>query len=49
MKTRLFTGIALAASLGLAQQVAAEGPVAGEVAEGSLAGKTMTFVSYGGV
>ena len=49
MKTRLFTGIALAASLGLAQQVAAEGPVAGEVAEGSLAGKTLTFVSYGGV
>ena len=29
--------------------VAAEGPVAGEVAEGSLAGKTLTFVSYGGV
>ncbi|MFV0473164.1 MAG: extracellular solute-binding protein [Pikeienuella sp.] len=44
--TTIFT---LAAGLALASPALAEGPVAGEVAEGSLAGKTLTFVSYGGI
>lgn len=35
-------------TIGLAAQ-AQDAPVAGEVAEGSLAGKTLTFVSYGGI
>ncbi len=49
MKLNAITGLAAAAVLGLAGAAMAEGPVAGEVAEGSLAGKTMTFVSYGGI
>ncbi len=49
MKHHMIGGLALVASLGLAAPVLAEGPVAGEVAEGSLAGKTLTFVSYGGI
>ena len=37
--------IALLAGAALAQ----DKPVAGEVKEGSLAGKTLTFVSFGGI
>lgn len=40
------TAVALAVSAVAHAQTA---PVAGEVAKGSLAGKTMTFVSYGGI
>lgn len=49
MKLNAITRLAAAAVLGLAGAAMAEGPVAGEVAEGSLAGKTLTFVSYGGI
>lgn len=49
MKLKTLTGLSLALGLGLAVQAQAEGPVAGETAEGSLAGKTLTFVSYGGI
>jgi putative spermidine/putrescine transport system substrate-binding protein len=51
MKRSTLTGIATLAAVGmvLAGAARAEGPVAGEVAEGSLKGKTLTFVSYGGV
>ena len=49
MKLNAIIGLAAAAALGLAGAAMAEGPVAGEVAEGSLAGKTQTFVSYGGI
>lgn len=38
----------LLVTMGLAAH-AQTAPVAGEVEEGSLAGKTLTFVSYGGI
>lgn len=41
-------GVAAALLVGLVQGTALAQPVAGEVEEGSLAGKTLTFVSYGG-
>lgn len=49
MKLTRLSGLTLALTAGVALQAQAEGPVAGEVAEGALAGKTMTFVSYGGI
>lgn len=45
-KIIISAALALATALPAAAQTA---PVAGEVAEGSLKGKTLTFVSYGGV
>ena len=48
MTIRRVSVTALALSAGLALQAGAE-PVAGEVTEGSLEGKTMTFVSFGGI
>ncbi|MFZ1469221.1 MAG: extracellular solute-binding protein [Paracoccaceae bacterium] len=47
--THKLTAMTVALSLAIAAPALAEGPVAGEVAEGSLAGKTLTFVSYGGI
>lgn len=49
MKTTYLTGALLALMASSALPALAEGPVAGEAAEGSLAGKTLTFVSYGGI
>lgn len=49
MKLNRLSGLSLALTAGMALQAQAEGPVAGEAAEGSLAGKTLTFVSYGGI
>lgn len=49
MKLNRLSGLTLALTAGMALQAQAEGPVAGEVAEGALAGKTLTFVSYGGI
>lgn len=43
------SGLTFALAASIALQAQAEGPVAGEVAEGALDGKTVTFVSYGGV
>lgn len=48
MKNRIAT-TALCATLAALPALAQDAPVAGEVAEGSLAGKTLTFVSYGGI
>lgn len=49
MKHTRTLGFAAVAAIGMAGAAFAEGPVAGETAEGSLAGKTLTFVSYGGI
>lgn len=49
MKFGMLTGLALGAAIAAAQPALAQTPVAGEVAEGALAGKTLTFVSYGGI
>ncbi len=46
---QVISGLTFALAATVALQAHAEGPVAGEVAEGSLDGKTLTFVSYGGV
>ena len=46
--TRAAIGAGILICTGLAAQ-AQTAPVAGEVAEGSLSGKTLTFVSYGGI
>lgn len=48
-RNRIFA-LALMGSVGLGSTVhAQEAPAAGTVVEGSLAGKTLTFVSYGGI
>lgn len=49
MKHTRTLGFAAVTAIGMAGAAFAEGPVAGETAEGSLAGKTLTFVSYGGI
>ncbi|MCO6051560.1 extracellular solute-binding protein [Mesorhizobium sp. RP14(2022)] len=50
MKTHLTLAAAgVALVLGALPAMAQEKPVAGEVKEGSLKGKTLTFVSYGGI
>lgn len=49
MKTTYMGGAAVAALFCIGQAAFAQGPVAGEVEDGSLAGKTLTFVSYGGI
>lgn len=49
MRTKPTAAIAILATFFLSHGAAADGPVAGEVEEGSLAGKALTFVSYGGV
>jgi len=49
MKSSILAGLVLGAATGIALPAFAQAPVAGEVAEGSLAGKTLTFVSYGGI
>ena len=50
MKIRSATFLPVIAAVSLAMPaLAQDGPVAGEVAEGSLEGKTLTFVSYGGI
>jgi putative spermidine/putrescine transport system substrate-binding protein len=49
MKHTRTLGFAAVAAIGMAGAAFAEGAVAGETAEGSLADKTLTFVSYGGI
>ncbi|GEO86844.1 MULTISPECIES: extracellular solute-binding protein [Alphaproteobacteria] len=50
MRITIGLGVSLALGLVFSMPAAAqEAPVAGKVAEGSLKGKTLTFVSYGGV
>ena len=49
MRVTIGHAIGLAALLATTAAVAQSKPVAGEVAEGSLKGKTLTFVSFGGI
>lgn len=49
MRSKLGNVVGLAALLAATAALAQDKPVAGEVAEGSLQGKTLTFVSYGGI
>lgn len=48
-RTRFSIAAAMAALMAAGSAIAQDKPVAGEVAEGSLKGKTLTFVSYGGI
>jgi hypothetical protein len=49
MKTKIGQVAALGLLMITTAALAQSNPVAGEVAEGSLKGKTLTFVSYGGI
>src|SRR5918998_2126951 len=49
MKTKIAQATALGLLMITTAAFAQSKPVAGEVAEGSLKGKTLTFVSYGGI
>lgn len=49
MPNRFLPACALACALASTAATAEDKPVAGEVAEGALAGRTMTFVSWGGI